>query len=144
MSDSSGTRPPQDGAGQSPLRRMAEGLGNWREAQAASRPTLGAQLDASFRELAKDLRQTANEVFFSAPEHAPEIGAPGNPTQAMTTADLMRTGIYGAETPDRVSLRDAFGPPQMDQGAAKEALNARDNGGQQQQANAHGRGGRGR
>jgi hypothetical protein len=66
-----------------------------RDKNVAARPTLGAQLDAMVREGAKDLRQTVMEAYTGKGEHAPEVGAPGNPTQAMTTADLMQTGIYG-------------------------------------------------
>jgi hypothetical protein len=66
-----------------------------REKNLAAMPTLGAQLDAMVREGAKDLRQTIADAYSGKGEHAPEVGAPGNPTQAMTTADLMQTGIYG-------------------------------------------------
>jgi hypothetical protein len=60
-------------------------------------PTLGAQLDAMFREGVKDVRQTVMEVYTGKGEHAPEVGAPGNPTQAMTTADLMQTDSFSRD-----------------------------------------------
>lgn len=49
---------------------------------------LAGQFDAMFREAVKDIRQTFNEVFFDHHEHAPEMGAPGNPTSQMVTKDL--------------------------------------------------------
>jgi hypothetical protein len=73
---------------------MGEKLLEVREKNLAQLPTFGAQFDAMFREGVKDIRQTVMETYSGKGEHAPEVGAPGNPTQAMMTADLMDTGAY--------------------------------------------------
>jgi hypothetical protein len=59
-----------------------------RERNAAKLPGFWAEMAAIGREAIKDIRQTANEVFFSHPEHSPESGAPLNPTQIMATDEL--------------------------------------------------------
>ena len=38
-----------------------------------------AEVNAMAREAVKDVRQTANEVYFGKGEHAAEMGAPLNP-----------------------------------------------------------------
>ncbi|MDX1968578.1 MAG: hypothetical protein SFV23_15480 [Planctomycetaceae bacterium] len=53
-----------------------------------SQPTLSGQLASMVREAAKDIRGTLHETFFGRPEHVPEAGAPGNPTQLMINDDL--------------------------------------------------------
>ncbi|HVX12732.1 MAG TPA: hypothetical protein VHC22_16240 [Pirellulales bacterium] len=50
--------------------------------------SFGGEFDAMFREMVKDIRQTANEVFFNHHEHAPEMGTPMNNTPQMTYDDL--------------------------------------------------------
>ena len=49
----------------------------WQQQQ----PSLSAELGAMGREGIKDIRQTLNEAFFGAGEHAPELGTPLNPVQ---------------------------------------------------------------
>jgi len=53
-----------------------------------SQPALSGQLASMLREAAKDVRSTVHESFFGRPEHAPEPGSPGNPTQYMVNQDL--------------------------------------------------------
>lgn len=53
-----------------------------------SQPTLSGQLASMVREAAKDIRGTLHETYFGRPEHVPEAGAPGNPTQLMINDDL--------------------------------------------------------
>lgn len=53
-----------------------------------SQPSLSGQLASMVREAAKDVRSTVHESFFGRPEHAPEPGSPGNPTQYMVNQDL--------------------------------------------------------
>jgi hypothetical protein len=53
-----------------------------------SQPSLSGQLAAMGREMVKDVRASVHESFFGRPEHAPEGGAPGNPTQYMVNQDL--------------------------------------------------------
>jgi hypothetical protein len=60
----------------------------WRANNKANLPKLDGELFAMFREGVKDIRQTFNEVMLGSHEHAPEPGAPLNPTQIMTTDDL--------------------------------------------------------
>jgi hypothetical protein len=58
------------------------------------RPSFGGEFDAMFREMVKDIRQTAHESFYGRGEHAGEIGAPLNPTQMMTNNDLGTTAGF--------------------------------------------------
>lgn len=53
-----------------------------------SQPSLSGQLAAMGREMVKDVRASVHESFFGRPEHAPEQGSPGNPTQYMVNQDL--------------------------------------------------------
>lgn len=70
---------------QTPLwQQMLAKRREWLESQ----PSLSGQLASMFREAAKDVRSTVHESFFGRPEHAPEPGSPGNPTQYMVNQDL--------------------------------------------------------
>jgi hypothetical protein len=51
-------------------------------------PSISGQLASMVREAAKDVRATLHETYFGRPEHVPEAGAPGNPTQFMVNHDL--------------------------------------------------------
>jgi hypothetical protein len=55
---------------------------------AGRRSSFSAEMFAMFREAVKDIRQTFNEVMMGNHEHAPEMGAPMNPTPQMTTESI--------------------------------------------------------
>ena len=73
---------------------MSDGRSIWeamlakRNEWAQQQPSLGAEVRAMAREAVKDIRSTVHETFFGKPEHAPEMGAPLNPTPQMTTQEL--------------------------------------------------------
>ena len=63
---------------------------------ARQKQSLAATLDAMSREAIKDIRQTFNEAWSGKPEHAPEMGAPLNPTSQIVTADLQGQDAHPA------------------------------------------------
>jgi hypothetical protein len=72
---------------------------------AAEQPSLGAQLEAMWREGIKDVRQTLMESYFGKPEHMPEAGTPLNPTPQQVTDDLEpdKTASYNDRLNDLAS-----------------------------------------
>lgn len=86
----------------------------WIKANHAKQPSLGSEIKAIVREAIKDVRQTVNEVFFGKGEHAPEPGAPLNPTPQVITADM--GNVYGvameqAQTMD-IMKQQGYQPPE--------------------------------
>lgn len=72
-----------------------------------SQPTLSGQLASMVREAAKDIRSTLHETYFGRPEHVPEAGAPGNPTQLMINDDLGKGNENDGFSQNRASPADA-------------------------------------
>lgn len=74
---------------------------------AESQPTFSGQLASMVREAAKDIRGTLHETYFGRPEHVPEAGAPGNPTQLMINHDLGQDNQNDGFSQSRASPADA-------------------------------------
>jgi hypothetical protein len=72
----------------SPLGRAAQAFGEMRARNAAQRPSFRGEAAAMFRELVKDIRNTAHQVYFGRSESGGEPGTPFNPTPQLVTQDL--------------------------------------------------------
>ncbi len=75
------------------------GFAAWRAENVRHLPKLRDEIFPMLREMVKDIRQTVNEFFFGLHDHAPEPGAPMNPTQIMVT-DELRPDAFNREDYD--------------------------------------------
>jgi len=84
-------------------RGILEQMLDKRDEWAARQPSFGAQLQALVREAAKDIHNTAHEVFFGQQDGPGEAGTPLVPTQAMVTKSLGTVHGYSAMLEDAAS-----------------------------------------